>query len=65
MVLKCPKCGYPRAKFIDKKFEDIIETRERRSRTGTSFTSTITKKKAIYKRGICSKCKHSWEEDEK
>ncbi len=65
MVLKCPKCGYPRAKFIDKKFKDVTEIRERRSRTGGSYTTNITKKKTIYKKGIWVKCEHSWEEAEK
>ena len=63
--MKCPKCGYPRAKFMDKTFEDVTETRERRTRTGASYTTNITKKKVVFKRGYCTKCKHSWEETEK
>jgi len=59
--LKCPKCNYPKAKYVDKKFEDVKETREHRSRTGASYTTTVTKRRTVYKRGICPKCKHTWE----
>ena len=60
--MKCPKCEFPRAKFIDRKFEDVKEVQEYRSKTGSSYTSTVTKKKLVYKRGYCPKCKHTWEE---
>ena len=60
--MKCPKCHFPKAKYIDKKFEEVKETREHRSRTGATYTRTVTKNKAIYKKGLCPKCKYAWEE---
>ena len=59
--LNCPKCGYPRAKYVDKKFEEVSEKKERQTRTGGVYTTTVTVKRVIYKRGFCSKCEHSWE----
>jgi protein-arginine kinase activator protein McsA len=61
-ALKCPKCNFPKSKYIERTLEDVKETREHLSRTGATYTTTVTKKKAIYKKGLCPKCKYTWEE---
>ena len=61
-LLKCPKCKFPKAKYIEKKFKEVKENRERHSRTGAAATTTVTKKRSIYKKGFCPQCKYTWEE---
>lgn len=63
--LKCPECGYPMAKFVERKFEDVKKTREHRTEAGGSYTTAITKKRAVYKRDYFPKCRHTWEEGER